>query len=618
MHYLKKGFSVFLCVSGIFFHSMGYSQKITFIHINDIHAHLTPHKDLVAVSVDGVNSTQVVERGGLARMATLIKNIKSDNPNSIVMNIGDTYHGGVEALYTSGNAIVTPVNALNIDIGVPGNWDFAYGPFVTVQRYAKDKPLIHDLMTPMLTVAIPNYERIAANVSYEGFPDLTFMAPTTKRLMGDVKVGFIGITSDIVRKMHPNLALGFTFTGETPAGLTAAQKQAQYKILIEEHAKRLISEGIEIVVVMSELGIQKDYRLANVLEPGLVDVFFSAHTHEATFEPLETASGALVVEAGNDGFVGRMDLNVKNGVITKYNWALLPVDDSLAEDTVVKGLVDAARAPFLTGQFPKWDPNPLSLQGLHRPIDTVVGYTHGILHRRHALENPFNNMYTDLIRRMFPAQLTVMPGFRFDAVIEGDPFIAGEITLEDVYRFFPVSYAITRGTVTGERLKEIMEGVLTEVYSPEAFAQNGGWFEGWSGVEANIDLTAADGSRITDLYFTDPPREKIEPTTTTVLSVTGCGRTVFDALYGIICSHGGFTGVLNLTHPFTWEDPLSVFVPWTNIDAFVYGLDLMDGVKDGQGLVPLTGYTRKNMIEKIPTPSWPDTPYIQPLTGVVP
>ena len=78
----------------------------------------------------------MVERGGLARLATLIKKIRSENPNSVLMNIGDTYHGGVEGLFTNGNAIVDPVNALGIDVGVPGNWDYAYGPGVFRLRYA--------------------------------------------------------------------------------------------------------------------------------------------------------------------------------------------------------------------------------------------------------------------------------------------------------------------------------------------------------------------------------------------------------------------------------------------------------------------------------------------------
>lgn len=65
--------------------------SVTFIHMNDLHAHLTPHLDVVP-----------------------------DAP------LGET---------SDKTKIVEPVNALGIDVGVPGNWDFAYGPLVTRMRY---------------------------------------------------------------------------------------------------------------------------------------------------------------------------------------------------------------------------------------------------------------------------------------------------------------------------------------------------------------------------------------------------------------------------------------------------------------------------------------------------
>ena len=117
-----------------------YAQTtIPLLHYNDLHAHLTPHKDLLRVgdtcAVDANASAVIVERGGIARLKGLVDSLRAQNADAILMNIGDTYHGGVEAAYTQGNAIVAPVNALGIDVAVPGNWDFAYGPGVWRKRY---------------------------------------------------------------------------------------------------------------------------------------------------------------------------------------------------------------------------------------------------------------------------------------------------------------------------------------------------------------------------------------------------------------------------------------------------------------------------------------------------
>jgi hypothetical protein len=88
----------------------GTRNEVVFIHLNDLHANLTPHRDLVRESdASGAPVSHVETRGGLARIATAIRQIRTGTQHSVLMNIGDTYHGGVEALYSRGNAIVAPV-----------------------------------------------------------------------------------------------------------------------------------------------------------------------------------------------------------------------------------------------------------------------------------------------------------------------------------------------------------------------------------------------------------------------------------------------------------------------------------------------------------------------------
>jgi 2',3'-cyclic-nucleotide 2'-phosphodiesterase (5'-nucleotidase family) len=124
-------------------------KTITFMELNDLHAHLVPHLDVVD---DGNGGTKVAKRGGLTRIATLVKQIRADNPNSVLMNIGDTYHGGAEAFFTIGNAISDPLNSLGIDVGVPGNWDFYYSPAMFRARYGQ---VDTNQFTDVFTVNVP-------------------------------------------------------------------------------------------------------------------------------------------------------------------------------------------------------------------------------------------------------------------------------------------------------------------------------------------------------------------------------------------------------------------------------------------------------------------------------
>lgn len=604
------------------------SGVVTFIHMNDLHAHLTPHLDVVSDGPPGEASgrTKIVERGGLARLATVVKRIRAENPHSILMNIGDTYHGGAEALFTNGNAIVDPVNALGVDVGVPGNWDFAYGPLVTRMRYtnlpitrfmrpmqraasrigsgplgrmrdkrsqetrASDDERMLDMMMPFGEIKRPNFPNLAANVKLT-FPPMqrgnTLLPATLTKTVGGVKVGMIGITSDIVPRMHKMLALGMDFL----------QGEQNYKNLINDHQRRLRAEGAQIVVVMSELGIQRDYRLAQIVEPG-VDVFFSAHTHEAVFKPLTSQSGALVVEAGNDGYVGRMDVRVVNGRVVDRRWDLLPLDRSVPDDARMKSLVDRARAPFLAKNANFSIPMPMLQQRLTQPLNTVIGHTAVTLDRRNVLESRFNDVMGEILRQYSGADIAMTPGFRFDSVVpakgietEDNTHISGAITLEDVYRFFPVPYTISTAEIDKARFREVMEEALTNVFSPDVFRQSGGWLEGFSGVDASIKLTAPDGNRVGSVRVgkSGSPFERSQ------VKVVGCSRFLDPP--GSLCSYSGFSNVRPLINPVTGQ-------AWTPVDLFVHAVAKETPATPAQNLRDMSGI-----------PQWPRAPFIQPLNG---
>lgn len=650
MHRLRLAllFGTLLSIVGADAAPQPHEVTITFIHFNDLHAHLMPHADVVpdAPAGQAANKTKVVERGGLARFATLIKRIRAENPHNVLMNIGDTYHGGVEAFFTQGNAVVDPVNALNIDVGVPGNWDFAYGPAVTRLRYT-DTPMaaINEMMAPMRArreqtnpmdaeqeprgmrrrmrerraarsgsgplaapageaqamegmmpmgkIKRPNFPNLAANVTFTAPPmqaGRTILPPTLIKEIAGVKIGFIGITSDIVPEMHPMLALGMSFLKGEDA----------YKALVNRYAKSLREQGAQIVVVMSELGIHKDYRLAQIVDAG-IDVFFSAHTHEAVFTPLTSKSGALVVEAGNDGYLGRMDITLRDGKISAHHWQLLTVDSTIPADREMQALVDRARAPFLAKNINMRLPTPMGGQALTQPIDTVVGHIRGSIDRTDALESSFNDTWSDILRAQGDTQIALTPGFRFASTIgaipiEDNTVATGKVTIEDVYRLFPVPYTLATAKVSGEHLRATIEQVLTKVFSPNPFNQVGGWMDGYSGLHIDLDLAAPDGARVQAMRLANDDRA-VAPTTR--LTITGCKRPLDQA--DTLCSYGGFEEVSPLINAATGH-------AWTPVDLFI------DRLKHGV-LVPVP---RHDFVDRSAIRRWPESPYVQPLPAAPP
>jgi sulfur-oxidizing protein SoxB len=562
------------------------ARTITLIHLNDLHAHLVPHRDRVRVVDEVTEEPRAVEeeRGGIARLATLIQRVRESNPNSLLMNVGDTYHGGVEALYTRGNALVPAVNALGIDVGVPGNWDFAYGPLVMRLRYGAEPPglarFIDGLMSdePVERAGFPN---LAANLT-QTFPPFSSgdpLLPATLLLRtGGVSVGFIGLTSDIVPRMARPFAWGFDFV----------QGEDAYRELIDDAAQGLRAQGANVVVVLSELGLHKDRRLADVVRPGIA-VFFSAHTHELTPVPLRGASGALVVEAGNDGWLGRMDLSVRDGEVVAHRWELLAVDATLPEDPHVKTLVAEARAPFLA---PDVDMD-LAMPGVHlplkRPIDTVIGKSPTALHRRGVLENPFNRLLSETIRRATGAQISMTPGLRFDAVLrEGEM-----VTLEHAYRYLPMAPTLSVGEIRGDALRRILEDELTRVLSPDPFLHSGGWFGGFAGIEIELDRSRPDGERVIALRRL-PSGEPIGPDD--VLRVASCVRP-FDG-DGVMCGSAGFEAVAPVENSATGN-------AWTPLELIV------DAFERGQAADAVDATSRVHDAAQVAI--WPVDRFVQPL-----
>jgi len=586
-------------------------RTVTLIELNDLHAHLVPHKDVVS---DGSGGTRIETRGGLTRIATAVKAIRAGHPNSLLMNIGDTFHGGAEAFFTAGNAVVDPLNSLGIDVGVPGNWDFYYSPVMFRARFGR---INTELFTGRFDIDIPgfaldaeikrpNYPNLAANMKdvMERVTPRKFLEPTRMIKINKVKVGFIGLTSDIVADMHPMLAQGFDFS----------QGETEHKQLVDKYARKLRKDGADIVVVMSELGIHKTRRLADIVKKHSVDVFFAAHTHEVTYEPVKSASGALVVEAGNDGYLGQMDITVKQkkkktnkgktrktSKVIARNWRIIEIDNSVAEDPEMKVLVDKERAGFFADDVALLAPPPFFAQTLNMPLDTVIGHTDSVIDRKNAMESTFNNGWTDLLREVTGTEVAMTPGFRIPAAVaepgymdEMGAIASGDITLEDAFRFFPMMYSIATGEVTGKRLKEIIEAQLVRTYSSDTFNHTGGWNYGFSGLDMTLDLAAGDGNRIQSLSYSDSG--------TTVrnsdrITVAGCQRMPIE-FAGTLCAYSGFTSVEPYTGPFAAGDAM------TALDLFVEAL----ATRSFDG-------TRSSITDLSDTPVWPAATYIQPLDG---
>jgi 2',3'-cyclic-nucleotide 2'-phosphodiesterase (5'-nucleotidase family) len=503
-------------------------KEITLMQLSDVHGHIHPHAEIFP---DGRMDEH---SGGLAKLTTLINEVRDDNPDSLLLAVGDTTHGGAAMLFSLGDLIMPWLNSLDIDAFTPGNWDFGWGPRVYRQRFTPNttielapnnrttiawmdaqlgnncnqpgglKPYADCHVTkatfPTVAMNLYNYNEVAGlgNPAQPLGPPVH--APYIIKEVNKVKVAIMGLTSDVVPQQAQAFNTGFRFTmgyKEMPANIAAAQ-----------------AEGADLIVVMSELGLAKNVQM--VKEFPEIDVMFSGHTHERTPEAvvIEHADNtiSIVTEAGEDSFLGRLDLKLTgNGKINKYEWTLMEADSTVAEDPAVADMVEDALKPFEDGaECHTFGVNAFPFGKGHTlcdTLDTVVGHTDPTIQRWNVLEDISNNVMVDSFADLAKSlgvndskgipltdanTLSTTNGFRFDVVILGsDDGFSGDITVGDLYDYYPIGAATGLAEYTGGRLKLHWEGILNNVFDPNPYRQRGGWFLGFTN-NMHFDIRLSD------------------------------------------------------------------------------------------------------------------------------
>ena len=65
--------------------------------------------------------------GSLLRLATIIRQVRAETPNVLLLDAGDVFQGTAESLLSGGEAMAVPMNALGYDAIAVGNHEFDWG-----------------------------------------------------------------------------------------------------------------------------------------------------------------------------------------------------------------------------------------------------------------------------------------------------------------------------------------------------------------------------------------------------------------------------------------------------------------------------------------------------------
>lgn len=415
-------------------------------------------------SVDFVAMAQEYGRvGGFDRISTILKSIRSDRPDALFLDGGDTWHGSMTALKTQGQDMVNVMNALKPD-AMTSHWEFTYG----IDRVTE---IVDGLEFPFLGANIFDSEwNEPAYESHKIFE------------RGGVKVAVIGQAFPYLPIanpgwMFPNLSFGI--------------REERMREVVDE----VRAEGAELVVLLSHNGFDVDRKMARRL-PG-IDVILSGHTHDALPEPV-VVNDTLIVASGSHGkFVSRLDLDVREGGVKGFKYRLIPVlADVIAPDPELSALVDAQRAPFA------------------EDLAAVIGKTESLLYRRGNFNGTWDDLICQALLEEREADIALSPGFRW-----GPSLLPGQdITREDIYSATAMTYPnVYRSEMTGAFIHTIMEDVADNLFNPDPYYQQGGDMVRVGGMGYTIDVSKPIGERITDMVLLKTG-EAINPDKTYIVS----------------------------------------------------------------------------------------------------
>ena len=383
--------------------------------------------------------------GGLDRVATVVKRIRAERPEALLLDGGDTWQGSLTALRTNGQDMVDAMNLLGVE-AMTAHWEFTLG----IDRVTE---IVEGLPFPFL----------GANI-FDAEWDEPAYEPYQMFERGGVQVAVIGQAFPYMPIANP----GWMFPG-----LSFGIREERVAAMVEE----VRAAGAQCVVLLSHNGFDVDRKLAGRV-PG-IDVILTGHTHDALPEPVMVGKTALIASGSNGKFVSRIDLDVDGSGVKGLAHRLIPIfSDVIAPDPEMAALIDSHRAPY------------------EAELREVLGTTESLLYRRGNFNGTFDDLICQALIEEREADIALSPGFRWGpSLVPGDP-----ITREDVFNATAMSYpAAYRTEMTGELLHVILEDVADNLFNPDPYYQQGGDMVRVGGMGYRIDISKPQGSRITDM-----------------------------------------------------------------------------------------------------------------------
>ncbi|PWL38631.1 metallophosphatase [Flagellimonas aquimarina] len=254
------------------------SRHITILHTNDVHSHIDPFPS---------SHSAYANLGGVARRATLVDNIRNENPNTLLFDAGDIFQGTPYFNFYGGELEFRLMSKLNYDAATIGNHDFDNG-------------------VDGLLAQVPHakFELLSANYDFTNTVMEGFVKPYKIYMIDEIKIGVYGI--------------GIALDGLVTKRLYKETKYLNpFEIALDMERKLKEEESCDLIVCLSHLGYDydrperpSDTQLAQ--STYYTNLIIGGHTHTFLDKPdvriNKNGDSVLVNQVGAFGInLGRID-----------------------------------------------------------------------------------------------------------------------------------------------------------------------------------------------------------------------------------------------------------------------------------------------------------------------
>ncbi|WP_409995195.1 bifunctional metallophosphatase/5'-nucleotidase [Brevibacillus brevis] len=459
--------------------------KITLLGTSDIHGRFMPWD----YALDGPN-----QNGSMTQLFTMIKEIRKENPNTVLLDAGDSIQDNSAELFNDQpqSPIMVAMNEMNYDAWAFGNHEFNFGLDVLDKVSSQYKGSV-----------------LAGNIYKENGE--RFLPAYTIIERAGVKIGVIGMNTPMITDFEKGT--------DHLDGLVIKNPVEETKKAVKE-----LEGKVDVMIGLMHMGIENENGIPGT---GVADIanavpeltaIFAGHMHKLVKK--EEINGVLISEPDKYAtHISRIDLTFekKDGklVLTDKEATALPVKGADGTPAVSDAALETKLKPF--HEFARADANIVVAE--LKDMNLVSKNEIEGIPTVQIQETPLSDFFHEVMLYYSKADVVAHQIDNDKAKLDVGPIKKKDIA----YNYQYAGGEITVYKVTGKDLKDYMEwavgyfnstrpGDVTVSFDPKRRASKYSTNDFFGGVKYEIDLTKPYGSRITNLRKLDETPIKAEDT----------------------------------------------------------------------------------------------------------